>query len=346
MATIAANIPEPLTHAHVPGEFTSTDSVLAETVRKGLSRAQRQLPPWLFYDEAGSLLFDQITALPEYYPTRKERAIFASDAVEMMALAGGGKRLRLVELGAGSADKTRTLLAAAAELQGTVCYQPVDVSETALMAAQQRLERELPEVIVESQVADYTRDLHLYPCASDERRLVLFIGSSIGNFLPEDALRLLTDLRATLQTGDRLLLGVDLAPSTSEHKGVKSVAALKAAYDDAQGVTASFNKNMLVRLNRELGADFDLEAFRHVIRWNEEESRIEMHLESLRQQTVRIAALDMDVQFGCGETIHTENSYKYRIGEVEKLLSAAGFVYPQRWRDPDGWFAVYVATAG
>jgi dimethylhistidine N-methyltransferase len=315
-------------------------------VRDGLLRAPKQLPPWLFYDEAGSLLFDQITALPEYYLTRIEREIFANDAAEMIALAAGESRLRLLELGAGSADKTRLLLAAACEFQGEVCYQPVDVSETALEMARTRLEQEHPEVTVEPHVADYTRGLHLEPCATGEKRLALFIGSSIGNFVPEDARELLAGLHAALEPGDGLLLGVDLAPASDSADGAKGVEALMAAYDDAEGVTAGFNKNLLARLNRELGADFDLESFRHRIRWNREHSRIEMHLESLRDQLVRIPSLGMEVKFAEGETIHTENSYKYRIGEVEKLLGTAGFVNPQRWRDENGWFAVYLATRG
>jgi dimethylhistidine N-methyltransferase len=282
--------------------------------------------------------------LPEYYLTRLEREIFANDAAEMIALAAGESRLRLLELGAGSADKTRLLLAAACEFQGRVCYQPVDVSETALEIARVRLEQEHPEVTVEPHVADYTRGLHLEPCVDGEKRLALFIGSSIGNFLPEDALELLSGLHAALEPGDGLLLGIDLAPSSDSADGAKDVETLMAAYDDAQGVTAGFNRNMLVRLNRELGADFDLRAFRHLIRWNREHSRIEMHLESLREQKVRIPSLGVEVEFAQGETIHTENSYKYRLGEVEKLLNAAGFVNPQRWRDENGWFAVYLAT--
>jgi L-histidine N-alpha-methyltransferase len=321
-----------------------TESRIGEIVRQGLTKSQKQLPPWLFYDEAGSLLFEQITALPEYYLTRIERTIFLSDAPEMVALAAGDARLRLVELGAGSADKTRLLLAAATEFQGQVCYQPVDVSGSALEAARGRLEQEHPEVTVEPHVADYTRELRLEPCEDGEKRLTLFIGSSIGNFLPEEALELLTRLHGALAPGDGLLLGVDLAPSSDPTGGGKREEMLMAAYDDAQGVTASFNKNMLVRLNRELGAEFDLEAFQHRIRWNREQSRIEMHLESLRDQTVRIPSLDLEVEFAKGETIHTENSYKYRLGEVEKLLGEAGFVNPQRWRDEDGWFAVYLAT--
>jgi len=320
------------------------ESEIGEIVREGMGKTPKRLPPWLFYDEAGSLLFEQITALPEYYLTRIEREIFLSDSAEMIALAAGDCRLRLMELGAGSADKTRLLLAAATEFQGQVYYQPVDVSETALDAARVRLEQELPEVTVEPHAADYTRELRLEPCSDGEKRLALFIGSSIGNFLPEEALDLLSRLRDALEPGDGLLLGVDLAPTSEPASGDKTEEALIAAYDDAAGVTAGFNKNMLVRLNRELGAEFDLDAFQHRIRWNREESRIEMHLESLREQKVRIPSLDLEVEFAAGETIHTENSYKYRLGEVEKLLNAAGFVNPQRWRDENGWFAVYLAT--
>lgn len=324
------------------GYGTESDSEIGEIVRDGLQQDQKRLPPWLFYDEAGSLLFDQITALPEYYLTRLEREIFSNDASEMIALAAGDGQLRVLELGAGSADKTRLLLAAAADFQGRVCYQPVDVSETALEAARVRLGQELPEVDVEPHVADYTRGLKLEPCLDGEKRLALFIGSSIGNFLPDEALALLTRLQEALEPGDGLLLGVDLAPTAAQDG--KTEELLQAAYDDAQGVTAAFNMNMLVRLNRELGAEFDLESFRHRIRWNAGESRIEMHLESLCEQTVRIPSLDLEVAFAEGETIHTENSYKYRLGEVEKMLGAAGFRAPQRWRDENGWFAVYLAT--
>lgn len=319
----------------------SSCSTIAETVHEGLSAFPKTLPPWLFYDRDGSALFDRITQLPEYYLTRVERSIFTADAAEMMALAACGDRLRVVEIGAGSADKTRLLLAAVAEMQGRVSYHPVDVSDSALEEAKERLERELPEIHCQPQVADYTRDLRLTPCFDGERRVVLFIGSSIGNFLPKEAASLLRGLRLALNRGDSVLLGVDLAPTA----GGKRLKDLVAAYDDAAGVTAQFNKNMLVRLNRELDAKFDLDSFAHRIRWNEDESRIEMHLESLRDQRVRIGALDADVEFTAGETIHTENSYKYRIGEVEKMLKTAGFGHPQRWRDEDGWFAVYLAEA-
>jgi dimethylhistidine N-methyltransferase len=323
----------------------STDSetetgILSDIVAEGLGRSPKKLPPWLFYDDAGSELFDQITFLPEYYLTRTERGIFEKYASEMVSAAAGNHRLRLMELGAGSADKTRLLLSAALAHQGAVAYQPVDVSAGALDAAQQRLLLELPEVVCEPLVADYTRDLQLDPCLPGERRMVLYIGSSIGNFDRDQAAQLLKDLHDALEPGDTLLLGVDLAPSAHG----KTVADLMAAYYDSAGVTGQFNKNMLTRLNRELGAEFDLDSFRHKIAWNAEESRIEMHLESCCDQTVYIAALDQSYSFAAGETIHTENSNKYRAGEAEELLGRAGFDPEQRWMDAKGWFAVYLAS--
>jgi len=308
-------------------------------VREGLTRFPKRLPPWLFYDEAGSILFEEITCLPEYYLTRTERALLEKHAGEMISSAAGSGRLRVVELGAGSADKTRTLLAAALKHQGEVEYQPVDVSETALEMARERIEQELPGVRVLPQVSDYTQGMDLEACGEGERRLVLSIGSSIGNFARTEAVELLGRLSEGLQAGDCLLLGVDSAPCAHG----KSEELLIDAYDDAQGVTAAFNKNMLVRLNRELGADFDVDCFEHQIRWNREESRIEMHLKSLREQTVQIGGLGLEVAFQEGETIHTENSCKYRAGEVEAMLSAAGFEATRRWSDAEGWFAVYLA---
>ncbi len=315
------------------------DEAVASAVRAGLTSSPKQLPPWLFYDEAGSLLFEEITCLPEYYLTRTERALLELHGGEMIAAAAGKKRLRVVELGAGSADKTRTLLAAALAHQGEVEYQPIDVSATALEVARERIEEELPGVTVLPQVADYTQGLDLEPCGAEDRRLVLSIGSSLGNFARPDAVGLLTRLAAGLRSADKLLLGVDLAPSPES----KSEAELMAAYDDAQGVTAAFNKNMLVRLNRELDADFDVNRFEHEVRWNQEQSRIEMHLRSVTAQRVRIGSLQMEVEFQAGETIHTENSCKYREGEVGGMLDAAGFATVRRWSDEAGWFAVYLA---
>ncbi len=304
---------------------------VARAAREGLLSRPKRLPPWLFYDEAGSRLFERITELPEYYLTRTERGILRQFAGEIVARAADGARLRIVELGAGSADKTRLLLAAAVARQGTVVYEPVDVSASALQAARERIERELPGVSVAPRVADYMHGLALEPEQAGERRLVLYIGSSIGNFDPEDAARLLAGVRAGLSAGDALLLGVDL---------VKDESALLVAYDDAAGVTAAFNRNLLARLNRELGADFDVDSFAHRAVWNEAERRIEMHLESRAAQAVRLEALGLQVEFARGERIHTENSYKYRPGEAETMLQAAGFATAGSWTDERGWFEV------
>ena len=310
-------------------------------MREGLTSRPKRLPAWLFYDEAGSRLFDAITELPEYYLTRTERGILTAHAAEMIAQAGAGSRLRprlrIVELGAGSADKTRLLLKAATELQGAVQYEPVDVSATALEAARRRIELEIAGVTVTPRVMDYTHgdgSRLLFDCR--ERRLVVYIGSSIGNFEPHQAAKLLRRVRAGLKTGDGFLLGVDLA---------KEDSILLAAYDDAAGVTAAFNRNLLVRLNRELDAEFEPEGFAHCALWNEAESRIEMHLKSRGAQHVRVRALDLTVEFAAGESIHTENSYKYRPGQAEVLLAEAGFRAEATWTDARGWFAVCLGRA-
>lgn len=317
---------------------------VASAALEGLRTPPRRLPPWLFYDEAGSRLFDAITELDEYYLTRTERGILARHADEMIATAAGGHtRLRIAELGAGSAEKTRLLLHAAVERQGSVAYEPIDVSASALEGARERIEREIAGVRVLPRVMDYTQGSSLNlngPLSGStnghgrERRLVLYIGSSIGNFEPDEAALLLDRVRAGLAPGDALLLGVDQ---------VKDKSILLSAYDDAAGVTAAFNRNVLVRLNRELGGDFEPEAFAHRVVWNAARSRIEMHLESLAAQRVQLAALGVTLEFDAGETIHTENSYKYAPGQAEELLSAAGFATVERWTDPCRWFAVYLA---
>ncbi len=310
-------------------------------VHEGLTAVPKRLPPWLFYDAEGSRLFEAITALPEYYLTRTERGILAAHGPAMMAqAAAGGARLRIAELGAGSAEKTRLLLRAAVERQGEVMYAPIDVSASALDAARRRIEREIPGVHVTPLVMDYThsngRGLELAPGPDGERMLVLYIGSSIGNFEPNESGRLLRRLRVGMKPGDSLLLGVDL---------VKDGALLLAAYNDATGVTEAFNKNLLARLNRELGCAFDPNAFAHRAVWNEAEARIEIYLESRVAQRVRLAALDLDVEFAEGETIHTENSYKYRPGQAETMLAEAGFRPAGAWSDARGWFSVHLAEA-
>jgi L-histidine Nalpha-methyltransferase len=311
-------------------------SPIAVEVLNGLTERPKTLSPWLFYDQAGSQLFEEITELPEYYVTRTERQILAKHAHEIVAAAAGGHRLSMIELGAGTATKTGLLLRAAVGLQGSVTYHPIDVSETALEEARTRLEAELPEVSVEPIVADYTGGMRQNSAVSGGRRLVLYIGSSIGNFSPADAIELLRGVRAQLSPGDCLLLGTDM---------VKDVDLLLAAYDDAAGVTAKFNLNLLHRINRELDGRFLPEMFRHQARWNEQHSRIEMHLESLVAQRIAIRALEMEVRFSRGETIHTENSYKFTDPQVMALLTRAGFKLRQQWSDSNQWFTVYLAAA-
>lgn len=323
-------IPLPLSSLQVE------ESALSAAVTEGLLSRPKWLPSWMFYDAAGSALFEQITELPEYYVTRTERAILERHAGEIIRRAAEQDALRIVELGAGSSTKTSLLLHAAVERQDTVLYEPVDVSATALIEAQDRLEREISGVLVCPRVCDYTRSFSLEPPFYGERRLVLYIGSSIGNFELREALGLLRDVRASLNPGDSILLGVDQ---------VKDLDTLHDAYDDAAGVTAAFNRNILARMNRELGADFDLDAFAHRAAWNGEKSRMEIYLDCLRPQIVQIPALDLRLRFAEGESIHTENSYKYRPGQAESLLRAAGFEPEKTFTDEKNWFAVCLAKA-
>jgi dimethylhistidine N-methyltransferase len=312
---------------------------IGSEVFRGLTSRPRTLSPWLFYDEQGSRLFEQITELDEYYLTRTERGIFQANADDIIAAAaaptpGGQERdLTVIELGAGTATKTGLLLQAAARRQHRVTYHPIDVSESALQEAKRNLTAAIPGLAFEPRVGDYTDGLGEIS-AGATRRLVLYIGSSLGNFEPPDASKLLRTVRNQLAPGDMLLLGVDM---------VKDISTLIAAYDDARGVTAAFNRNVLARINRELSADFDLMKFRHRVRWNGEHSRIEMHLESLVAHEVLIPSLDLTVGFRRGETIHTENSYKFTIAGAQELLAHAGFTLVSNWTDPQQWFGVFLA---
>jgi L-histidine N-alpha-methyltransferase len=332
-----------------PDEVAVAVSALQEAIaheaKSGLTATPKTLSPWLFYDEAGSHLFEQITQLPEYYLTRTERGIFTAHADEILRAAAGDQAsiLTLIELGAGTATKTGILLAAAVRQQGSVVYQPVDVSETALAEATENIVSNIPGVTVRSQIADYTREPLPLDRLPNTRALALYIGSSIGNFAPADAIEVLTNLRAQLQPDDKLLLGTDLAPGPN-----KSTADLLAAYNDAAGVTAAFNLNVLTRLNRDLGTDFNVANFSHQARWNPAESRIEMHLESHCPQTVVLPGgpdSKTSVKFAKGETIHTENSHKFTPAAIASLLGESGFTTTQTWNDPQQLFAVTLATA-
>ncbi|HET9363769.1 MAG TPA: L-histidine N(alpha)-methyltransferase [Candidatus Angelobacter sp.] len=306
-------------------------SPIAEEVMHGLSARPRRLPPKFFYDAAGSHLFDQITETPEYYPTRTERAILRESAGEMVKQAGNN--LTLVELGAGSASKTQVLIHALLRRQLRADFYPVDVSSSALQGALASLNGHFPRLRVSPIVADYTHhlpDLKQLP----GRKLVLFLGSTIGNFEPEEAEDFLRNVRGSLQKGDALLIGFDL---------IKDADVLDAAYNDAQGVTARFNKNMLVRINRELGGSFDVDSFEHVAFWNKRKSRIEMHLESQYEQTVWIEDLGRGFHFEQGERIHTENSYKFSLRLIRQLLRNGGFKLEKSWTDAQGWFCEALA---
>jgi L-histidine N-alpha-methyltransferase len=313
--------------------LTSPRPEIADEVRAGLSSRRKWLSPRLFYDTEGSRLFEQITRLPEYYLTRTERGILLAHAAGMAERAG--TNLRLIELGAGTAEKTRILISALLRRQLRLEYYPVDVCSDALRVAAQGLATEFSRLRVRPLVADYCDGLdglHALP----GQKLVLYLGSSIGNFEPVDAAGVLLTLKAALRPGDALLLGTDM---------VKASDPLLAAYNDAQGITARFNKNVLQRINRELDADFDLKQFRHVVRWNRKHSRIEMHLKSVRDQVVTISALDQRVSFAAGETIHTENSYKYTHGMITAVLRGGGFRLEQSWTDRRRWFSVHLARA-
>ena len=322
--------------------IASVFSPVSAAARTGLAANPKTLPPWLFYDEAGSHLFEQITALPEYYLTRTERALFERHANEI--LLDFTDPITIAELGAGTATKTGILLEAATRFQSSVLYQPIDVSPTALDEARENLQAHCPGVLVQSQVANYITDTISIVRPPDHCILALYIGSSIGNFSPEEARAILQNLRSQLQPGDALLLGTDLAPSLN-----KPISALLAAYDDDAGVTAAFNRNILTRLNRELGADFDLDCFRHEARWNPNESRIEMHLVSVSPQTVTLpadaSAPNLTLHFAASESIHTENSHKFTPESIANLLAPAGFTPRRTFQDPDHRFAVTLAQA-
>jgi L-histidine Nalpha-methyltransferase len=319
------------------GSVGTAPSPIANDVLQGLCSTPKTLPPYLFYDARGSELYERITELPEYYLTRTERAIFETHADAMLQAVRAHTRgpLQVIELGAGSAKKTELVLAAVLRAQRDCLYVPIDVSASALRAAQANLARALPQVRVRPLVGNHA-DAFGHLRNVEMPQLVLFIGSSIGNLQDGDAAALFWQLRRALGSDAWLLLGTDLRKDPSE---------LIAAYDDAAGVTAAFNKNLLARINRELGGHFDPATFEHVARWNEQESRIEMHLESSFTQRVAIDALGVSVRFARGETIHTESSIKYDQARVERVLGAGGFRWRESWQDPERRFAVHLASS-
>lgn len=306
----------------------------AEEVVSGLTSPQKTLPCKLFYDQIGSALFEEITRLPEYYPTRTELEILCEYSHEMAQAAGCP--ISVVELGAGTATKTEMLLRAIARRQMRVKFFPVDISPTAIGEAKKRLRSELPEALVRPVIADFSNGFSFLSEIAD-RKLVLYLGSSIGNFDWNDAVGLLRKVRDQLYPGDALLLGTDM---------VKSPEILVPAYDDAQGITAQFNKNILRRINREFRGNFDLDSFRHIAEFSAERSRMEIFLESCKPQVVTLAATGTTVRFRRGERIHTENSNKYTPEMVQRLLCVSGFKLEKSWFDGRQWFGLHLARVG
>jgi L-histidine Nalpha-methyltransferase len=310
------------------------DGFLASALRAdalaGLTATPKTLSPKWFYDERGSELFEKITLLPEYYPTRAERAILRAVSGEIAAATGAAT---LVELGSGSSEKTHLLLDALRNAGTLRSYVPLDVSETALISAANRVLASYPGLSVVAVVSDFEE--HLGLPAADGTRLVAFLGSTIGNLLPADRAAFLARLRSGLGEGDALLLGTDL---------VKDPAVLVAAYDDPAGVTAAFNKNVLAVLNAELGADFDRDAFDHVAIWDATAEWIEMRLRSNLDQRVTLPAIGLAVDFAEGEEMRTEVSAKFRRDGVETELAAAGFAMRAWWTDDDGQFGLSLSV--
>ncbi|MFJ9711426.1 L-histidine N(alpha)-methyltransferase [Streptomyces sp. NPDC101234] len=306
----------------------ATDAALRADVLNGLTATPKTLPPKWFYDARGSELFEEITELPEYYPTRAEREILLARSGEIAAASGART---LVELGSGSSEKTRLLIDA---LTGLQVYVPVDVSESALTQAGQALIEERPWLTVHALIADFTGRMELPETPGP--RLLAFLGGTIGNLLPAERARFLASVRRLLAPGDALLLGTDL---------VKDEEVLVRAYDDAAGVTAEFNKNVLAVVDRELDADFDPDSFEHVALWDADNEWIEMRLRSRVAQTVKVPALDLAVDFAAGEELRTEVSAKFRRAGVTAELATAGMELTNWWTDSQDRFALSLSMA-
>jgi dimethylhistidine N-methyltransferase len=313
-------------------------NAFASDVRAGLTRPAKALPPKYFYDELGSRLFEAICFLPEYYLTRAEGDILRMHSEEIVSSVEGP--VRLLELGSGSAEKTRYLIEALLANQSRLHYLPVDISDSSLELASQRLLRLYPGLRITAFAADYFTALQALaarvPADTDCRTVALFLGSNIGNFGRDESRQFLHAVRKLLRPGDALLLGADLK---------KSRDVLIPAYDDSLGVTAAFNLNLLSRINRELGGNFDVSKFQHSAIFNEELGRIEIHLVSREPQVVRIRAIDLEITFAEGETIRTENSYKFDRDVLAVLARDTGFSLANTWYDDGHLFSFNLFVA-
>jgi L-histidine Nalpha-methyltransferase len=310
---------------------TDLEDALRLDVRRGLTASPKELPPKWFYDDRGCELFDEITRLPEYYPTERERTILRAEAA---TIAEVSRADTLVELGSGTSDKTRVLLDALHAGGRLRRFVPFEISETTLRAAAEAIAGEYPGIAVHAVVGDFER--HLGDLPHDGTRLIVFLGGTIGNFAPAERKRFLADLADGMHPGDRFLLGTDL---------VKDVGRLEAAYDDAQGVTAEFNLNVLAVVNRELDANFAIDQFSHVARFDRDEDWIEMRLRSRCDQHVEIGSLRLGVDFAAGEEMRTEISAKFRREGIEAELADAGLRLERWMTDPDGDFALSLSVS-
>jgi dimethylhistidine N-methyltransferase len=305
----------------------------AEEVRQGLTATPKWLPCKYFYDDRGLALFDQICRLPEYYLTRTETEILEKQSAAIIAECPAP--LALAELGSGSSEKTPLLIEPLLDRQGGLRYYPIDILPSALDGSGRRLVQAYPSLSVVGLVGEFGDGLKYLEKLKGESRLLAFLGSTVGNFNEAENERFFPRLRRALRPADRFLLGVDLH---------KDPAILQAAYDDSQGITAQFNLNLLVRINRELGADFDVDSFEHRAPFNEALHRIEMYLVSLRDQRVRLEALGLTVAFRGGETIHTENCYKHSVPAMTGLLDRHGFRVLHLYTDPAQWFGLFLVA--
>ena len=305
-----------------------------DDVRAGLTASPKWLPAKYLYDELGSALFEAICSLPEYYLTRAEAEILRDRAPQIVDAVGGP--FELIELGSGSAIKTRHIIDAALARQPTLRFRPIDISVAALDASSRALACEYPGIVVDGINADYLTGLTGLSRNGARHRLVLFLGSNIGNFEPDEARATVRALRGVLEPGDGFLLGADLK---------KDRMVLERAYDDATGVTAAFNRNLLGRINRELGGHFVLDSFLHRASYNDAEARMEMHLVSASRQDVAVDAADTLAHFEAGETIHTESSYKFDAESIYRLARDTGFGVGHTWTDAERRFADYLLIA-
>ena len=310
-------------------EVEDSRRAFRDDVERGLGNSPKAIPPKYFYDDRGSRLFEEITELEEYYPTRTEAAILAEHGTAIVEAAGEG--LTLVELGSGSSSKTRLLLDILAGRQERVDYVPIDISPTVVTEFGEKLLADYPSLYIRGLICDYHRALGELKGEHGQRKLFLFLGSSLGNYTPGQSVRLLRIIREAMEPDGRLLLGLDLK---------KDPDILQRAYDDGKGTTAAFNLNLLTRINRELKGRFEPERFAHRAFYNPEEGRVEMHLESLIAQIVPIEALNLRVPFTKGETIHTENAYKFDRPGLEEILAQCGLTLSRQWLDGQGWFSL------